>query len=369
MFHVMSFFCCGLGDGRKERRPTTQIMVNGTNLQALWDTGADLTVASWAQFKKLKARPPLMRCTSVLTAANGQEIRARGVARLRFTIGRHAFTHDTVILDNLKTNMILGSDVMREHGFIINMGEATIKREEKPTLDKGMPTVTSPKSFKIESLQCVDLEIQVGGADGQVWLASGPHVPQGLCTAKAGKSRIIVANQTLNTIQIPRGQEICTLERISSHQMQSYLNQTTTANWANGQAVDGHYHQIATSNLSNPQNLPSPGASHVTTKEVGHPKVLAFSTQQSQVSHATRSGTIGEAGPVTMNAYARTSGTIPSARNVTCSQWQQHNSWRDPRNMMQGGVSTGLWSWGAQCINMMTNTARNSMISNTDKDY
>ena len=156
MFHVMSFFCCGLGDGRKERRPTTQIMVNGTNLQALWDTGADLTVASWTQFKKLKARPPLMRCTSVLTAANGQEIRARGVARLRFTIGRHAFTHDTVILDNLKTNMILGSDVMREHGFIINMGEATIKREEKPTLDKGMPTVTSPKSFKIESLQCVD---------------------------------------------------------------------------------------------------------------------------------------------------------------------------------------------------------------------
>ena len=222
MMTVMATMCCGIGkykDVRAEKRPTSKIWVNGTHLQALWDTGADLCVISWKQFNKLQVKPVLARSPNRVTDASGGLMRVRGCTRLQYTIGRHQFAHDTLVIENMKSNFIIGTDLMTAHGYTLDMGRKLIKRNEpEPRENRGKPTIVSPKQFRIEPLQATSIPIKYNGedSDGKLWVASGKYVPEGLIEMKNGKSSIIVANATFHPIQIHRGQQICTLERIKS---------------------------------------------------------------------------------------------------------------------------------------------------------
>ena len=213
----MTFLCCGIGDSHIEKRPTSKIWVNGSLVSALWDTGADLSVISWKQYRNLKTKPVLTGCGSTIENASGVNMRVRGMTRLKYTVGKHQFSHDTVVLDGLRSNFIIGSDLMSAHGYTLDMGNRIIRRTE-PLKPRGKQTVYSPKQFRIEPLQCLCLGIKYSDPNSsnqnKLYVASGQYVPQGLCEVKDGRSKIIVANASLLPIQIHRGMELCCLEDI-----------------------------------------------------------------------------------------------------------------------------------------------------------
>ena len=200
---------------KMEKRPTSDVVVNGTKLKGLWDSGADISCMALAQYKKLKVKPHLNRFTNTLTSANGSEIKSRGSARLQFSVGKFNFAHEVVIVDNLKSNLIIGSDIMADHGFILDMAARQIKKNHRVNEIRGdNPIGRSNHSFTVEPLQARVLEIKMDGTPGQSYIVSGKHVPEGFCQINDyGKTKIIVANRTLLPIQINRGDQLCTFEK------------------------------------------------------------------------------------------------------------------------------------------------------------
>ena len=242
---LTAMMCCGLA--RNEERPTSEVKLNGEKVRALFDTGADLTVASLDTYKAIKKKPRLIPYRNTLTAANGQEIESVGIACFRFKLGNYEFSHDTVILKGLKTPLIIGVDIMKNHDIVLDMGRKRIMRrpghlpgyQRNPLFspctcpadmwicqcaanagEANMDAVAVGKARKnlvVEPLQAAVLEIESpeGGSVGDAYVASGLHVPQGITvTNYKGMSRILVANKNNIPIQIRRGEQVCTLEKV-----------------------------------------------------------------------------------------------------------------------------------------------------------
>ena len=134
---------------------------------------------------------------------------------MHFTIGKHNFSHNVVILDGLRTDFIVGADLMRQEKYVIDMSSSSIRRTASvPTHLNGKIQVKCPRQFTLEPLSIAMVEVSVKGTNGELYIASGQHVPEGLCKQdNYGKSKIIVANRTLQPIKMNRGELICTMEK------------------------------------------------------------------------------------------------------------------------------------------------------------
>ena len=235
---LTTFFCCGLG--QNEERPTSEVKVNGTKVKALFDTGADLTVAGLDTYKRMKKQGRLVPYYNTLTAANGQEIKSVGIARLTYNLGNYEFEHDTVILKGLKSEVIIGVDLMKKHNIVIDMGKRKILHEPQirtarvnavkcvcpadmwicqcAASDDNIPKGVARKNMVLEPLQASVVEIATpeGSLIDDHFLTSGLHVPQGISTCNnKGMAKILVANASLLPIQIRRGDNLCTLEKVN----------------------------------------------------------------------------------------------------------------------------------------------------------
>ena len=214
--HIWNIFstlaCCRMSN--RDERPVTEIEINGINAECLWDTGASITAISWAQYKKLKSKPPLFKYNNYLTAANGQGINARGVATLDYKIGNYKFQHNTIILDNLQTNIILGIDLMNKHGFSLDLQNRKINQTRTKDTSLNDNWGKSPTTINLEPLQVTTLEIKTPGPVGQKFLVEGDWVLEGICeTDIFGKAKILVVNRSFTPITITRGQNLCSLEK------------------------------------------------------------------------------------------------------------------------------------------------------------
>ena len=249
MLHALTtFLCCGLA--RNDERPTSTVKINGTVVRTLFDTGADLTVAGYDTYKKLKRKSRLIPYNNVLTAANGQEIESAGVASLHYQLGNYEFEHDTVILKGLKTEAIIGVDLMQKHNIVLDMGRRKILRQPPITQGAKMEPKFSPctcpadmwicqcaasdmklphnsigvakKNMVLEPLQAsvVEVDTPEGTLIDDTFLASGLHVPQGITSCNnTGKAKILVANANVIPIQIRRGDKLCTLEKVDKKEV------------------------------------------------------------------------------------------------------------------------------------------------------
>ena len=205
---------------------------------ALFDSGADLSCISWQMYRRLKKRPHLLPYRNTLTAANGQEIISRGVARLHFQFGDYEFHHNVVVLENLKSDIIVGVDIMRNHSIVLDMGRKKILRRPfnycKENVDKSIDGIAKG-SYVLEPLQAAVIEVSTPShaSIGQAFLASGPHVPQGITETDSNRNnRILIANKSLIPIQICRGDKVCSLEAVDDSDIihnEASLHQITKA--------------------------------------------------------------------------------------------------------------------------------------------
>ena len=211
--------CCGMVL-TGEKRPTSNVKVNNTVINCLWDTGADLCAMSTRTAKRLAIKPKIRPYYNTLTAANGQEIRSQGIARVKFDLGNNIeFEHDVVVLDQLKSDLILGVDLMHKQGLIIDLQNKRITRGKR--MDAPV-SACSPKAFSLEPLQAMTVEVLTPkhSTVGQTYLASGLNVPQGIVENNhCGKTKILVVNKNVTPIQIKRGEELCTLETVNNRDM------------------------------------------------------------------------------------------------------------------------------------------------------
>ena len=217
---ISTMMCCSMMMSREEKRPTTELTVNGTKAVALWDSGADCTVCSAEFFRSLKDKPVLMKYTSGLTTASGDPIKAKGLAKLRIRIGNYDVYHETVVLENLRTPFIIGVDLMEKHNYIIDIGNKKIKRTHK-TMKDDEYGIYAPKNFHLEPLQIAMLEVRAPlnlnrKYKNEQYIVSGDWVPDGLCELdEYNRTKILVANKSTLPVQIYRGEMIGSFEEVT----------------------------------------------------------------------------------------------------------------------------------------------------------
>ena len=215
---ITTMMCCGMLT-REERRPTTDLWINGTKIRCLWDSGADITVCSYETWRKLKYRPPLMRYDTGLTTASGQSIHARGIAKLKMFIGQYETYHEVVVIDNLKTDFIVGVDLMEKHNFVIDLANKRIQRTRKESPASEF-TIQAPRNLYLESCEVATIEVKPplslrNASEGTKFVVSGEWIPEGLCELNKNKmTKIIIANKTTLPVQFFRGENIGSIEEV-----------------------------------------------------------------------------------------------------------------------------------------------------------
>ena len=200
-----------------------------------------------------------MRYNSDLSTASGQQIVARGVAKMKMYIGDYEIYHEVVVLDNLKTDFIIGVDVMEKHNFIIDIPNKKIQQTKKKRQVSEF-SIQSPRDIYLEPCQVATVKVRPPLAmrdenPGTNFLVSGEWIPEGICQInKDNTANIIIANKTILPLQIFRGEPIGQFDRVGG-------TYTVEELVRNGAVPDGAVHQGAVGAMSNvlPQEM---SASH-----------------------------------------------------------------------------------------------------------
>ena len=114
-----------------------KINCKGSKIKALLDSGAEITVINESFAKKLKLKTTLNPGVNLI-GANNKPLEATGCTILEFEIGQIKLRQKAVVVKNLSTNLLLGTDWLKKNGIIMNyernnltLGKTQIKLETK----------------------------------------------------------------------------------------------------------------------------------------------------------------------------------------------------------------------------------------------
>ena len=95
--------------------------VNGTPIEILVDTGASTNMIRSSTFDQFKEPPKLMRYRGLLEAVDGWYINVTGSAAVHLKMGGIDDECEVLIIDGLKTEMILGLRDLQKHNCVIDL--------------------------------------------------------------------------------------------------------------------------------------------------------------------------------------------------------------------------------------------------------
>ena len=104
----------------KPKRPYVPVQVNGHNIAALYDTGADISCMNSKTFRKLfpvDKRPPKTHQVSHVNSASGTALNCEGVFQMTMIIDRKECVHPVRVFSNLNENFIIGIDFATKFGL------------------------------------------------------------------------------------------------------------------------------------------------------------------------------------------------------------------------------------------------------------
>lgn len=108
-----------------KQRPMVHLNVNGWQIKALFDTGAQITCMKQSIFNKIfpaSQKPKQLRTTGNVTAADGQQLKQIGTYQLPFTFNGKNYEYPCKVLGNLNEDMIVGINFMHLTGLSYDAG-------------------------------------------------------------------------------------------------------------------------------------------------------------------------------------------------------------------------------------------------------
>ena len=94
-----------------------KLSVNNIEVDALYDTGASISVMSKPFFDKLLNKPKLIQCNRNILGAGGEALIPVGECFIKLHIGKKMFRDRVIVIENLKHNYILGQVLHRTNRF------------------------------------------------------------------------------------------------------------------------------------------------------------------------------------------------------------------------------------------------------------
>ena len=80
-------------------------------------------------FKSLDVqyRSRLMQCNVILCNVNNIELKTRGISKIHVTYGQVTFEQEFIIAEDINENCIIGIDVIRKQGFLMEPSQSKEK--------------------------------------------------------------------------------------------------------------------------------------------------------------------------------------------------------------------------------------------------
>ncbi len=99
-------------------RPYVSVHMNGHQMSALYDTGANICCMSSTAFRRVfpvRQRPEKLNRTSNVSAASGNKLEGEGIYTISMEINKRKSQYQVHIFGNLNEDMILGINFFQEH--------------------------------------------------------------------------------------------------------------------------------------------------------------------------------------------------------------------------------------------------------------
>lgn len=144
------------------------IQINNMKTQALWDTGADITLISSDLFEQLRKTQNVtcIKCERPnIQTVNGHNITLQWAAPLTFTVGQHKQEHTTWTVPTMTPDCIIGTDLQSKFGpFTIDHKKRTLKIHHDDQILTQSPSDTEPVQLCLNTIIPARTECIVLGA-------------------------------------------------------------------------------------------------------------------------------------------------------------------------------------------------------------
>ncbi|RNA00591.1 Retrovirus-related Pol poly from transposon [Brachionus plicatilis] len=105
---------------RQTTAPYVKIKINGKNITAALDSGAAKTMISSSLARLINANPLQNNNRTKWITANGGKLVSKGEIFTRICFGNHSFIQKCELIDNLASDMLLGTDMLLDQEALID---------------------------------------------------------------------------------------------------------------------------------------------------------------------------------------------------------------------------------------------------------
>ncbi|UYV65155.1 K02A2.6-like [Cordylochernes scorpioides] len=208
------------------KRNYVVIIINGQNVEALVDSGADYSVIS-ENFRRYLKIPFFAEKGPVLRVANRKHIETLGRCNLKVSIEELEIYFTFVVFSECSHHIILGLDFFRATSAVIDCGKGEIHLKESVNdgLEEDLPTHALEDCFiparSIKKITVINEDIR-GGKDLMIEgskdliLKKELVIPSSIINFHHGRGEIWVTNGTSQNQIIPAGMLVGNLRKIGS---------------------------------------------------------------------------------------------------------------------------------------------------------
>ncbi len=204
--------------------------IKGTKVKVLIDSGAEITVINESLANKLRLKICKQTSDLKLIGANNSPLHISGFTLVEVELGQMKVIQKAIVVKNLSTDFLLGTDCLRQHGVIINferntlsIGKSSIKliTKEKQTnfcVSSANVIELKPFSSTIQWLKVPD------DAEGPVYFEyenhiKGVDIKNGFFDLDEKSIPLIFTNRSNVTLRIGKGRHLgtaCNVESVRS---------------------------------------------------------------------------------------------------------------------------------------------------------
>ena len=94
-----------------------KVKINGVEVEALYDTGAPISVMSKYFLDKFQSKPKLIKCNRNISGMAGETLIPLGECFIQLQAEQRTFHNRVIAIDNLMHNYILGQVLQRTNRF------------------------------------------------------------------------------------------------------------------------------------------------------------------------------------------------------------------------------------------------------------
>ena len=178
----------------------------------------------------------LSETTNVLKTASGEELKIRGQINLTFTFGSKVFVRPTIVVEGLKSKVIIGNDTMRSVGFILDPARQRIlirpPTSNFPVLIKKAYTIEAGQEQLVDCIfdtteDLTDIDLMATDDIKDPVLNQSLEIVEGLFRGNQSKNgSIVLANTSSEDVYIPKRSQLGRMHTTGGYEIIELVEET-----------------------------------------------------------------------------------------------------------------------------------------------